>query len=351
MSLNNNKMIMKNITTKVILSILAVFTIFISIVSCSDDDQAGGGNPSVENVSKAYNDSLVEQGYAGEMYIIRGKGFTGTQKIYFNDIDTYFNSTLITDDVIFVTINRNTPYENASNELKIVTKTGSVIYPFVVAPPAPGVDGFQPVNAAAGDIVTIKGSFFLDPVVKFGDIPATVISSTLTEIKVQLPEGAEHTHAVVSTISGTTKSWEAVGTAIYDDAWYFGWSDEGANVSYITDPLTPQGQIYLKSENGAWSGNQFHDVNWSTLDITGYEGIRFYIKGEAAGRAAIILNGNWADDQSKIINVTTEWTKVELPWSSWPFAITGLQTFVIKEFEGTGNVYHIDSFGFTLNGE
>jgi len=337
---------MKSLKTNLITGILCLFAISVSLISCNDDDASSTG-PVVENVSLAQNDSLVEFGYADNMYIIRGKGFSNTQKIYFNNVDTYFNSTLVTDNVIIVTIDRNTPYENTTNELRIATTNGSVTYPFVVAPPAPAIKSFNPINPAAGDVITITGSYFLDPQVDFGGIAGEVISSTLTQIKVKVPEGANHKYVRVTTISGKGRSWEAVGTALFDDVWYNGWYPE-ANVTSTTSTDTRQGGVYLKSENGGWSGNQFRDINWGTIDITPYKGIRFSIKGEAAGKIALIINGKWADAESIPVTITTEWQDIEIPFSQFPFEVTGFQSLVIKEFTGSAAVYHVDDIGLVL---
>jgi len=339
---------MKNLKSNLITGLLCLFTISVSLVSCNDDDTASTGGPVIESISLAQNDSLVEYGFADNMYIIRGKGFSNTQKIYFNETDTYFNSNFVTDNVILVTIDRKTPYENASDELRIVTPKGTVTYSFVVAPPAPGIQSFNPINAAPGDVVTISGSYFLDPAVDFGGIPAEVVSSTIDEIKVIMPEGANHKYLNVTTISGKNSSWEAVGTALYDDVWYNGWADEGDNVSYIPSLDSRQGGVYMKIENGAWSGKQFHDVAWSTVDISAYKGIRFSIRGEKVGKIAVIINGNWNDSDSIPVTITTEWKDVEIPFSQFPFEVTGLQTLVIKEFTGTASVYHVDDIGFVL---
>lgn len=344
---------MKNLKFKMLSWVLGVCSIA-TLVSCSEENRPETLSrvaPSIENISLAQNDSLVEQGTADNMYIIRGKGFLGTQKIFFNETDTYFNSTLITDNVILVTINRNTPYAEATDEIRIVTPKGVATYHFIVAPPAPAIDSYSPINPSAGQNITIKGSFFLDPVVTFGTIPAAIVSSTLTEIVVTVPPGADMKHVIVSTISGHATSWEAIGTAIFDDVWYNGWDDEGSGADYITDITTRQGSVYLESTNGAWSGNQFRDVNWGTLNISNYSGIRFSVKGRAGDKIAVIINGNWNDNQIVAVTVTDKWQDVEIKWSQYPFAVTGLQSLVIKEFTGNASVYQIDDIGFTLTGE
>ena len=338
---------MKSLKTKLVAGFLGLLTISSSLISCNDDDASSGG-PVINNVNDVVENTPVTQGYAGNMYIIQGKGFTDVQKIYFNDVDTYFNSTMVTDTNIFVTIDRDTPYENGSEELTVVTKNGSATYHFVVAPPAPLIQSFNPINALPGETVTITGSYFLNPTVAFGTAPAEILSSTLSEIKVIMPEGASHKFLTVTTLSGTGKSWEAVGTSLFDDEWNQGWQDE-ENLQIVTANDARQGETYLKLESGAWSGKQFHELNWATMDIASYKGIRFSIRADKASQLAVIINGNWGDADVVKRNVTTDWQDVEILWSEWPFAVNGLQVFVLKEFKGEATVYHFDDFGLIPN--
>lgn len=281
------------------------------------------------------------------MYIIRGTGFSTTQKIYFNDFDTYFNTTLVTDDVIIVKINRNTPYADVTNELKIVTNYGEAIYSFVVAPPAPALTGFNPVNSADGSIITIKGSYFLDPIVTFGDTQATVISNTLTEIQVEVPAGSNHKYITVTTISGDDSSTYAVGTAIYDDVWYNGWDVESwNNHTYETDGTAQQGETYFKKTMGGWGNLQ---GNWAWDDqISAYGGIRMALKGENGSKLKLVFNGNWSDDTAPIIELTSEWKEYTFSWAELQNA-DHVQNISFQEFTGNGGVYYFDNFGFYLN--
>ena len=336
---------MKKFNFKTVLGLLSVFSIAL-FVSCSDDDSKGaGGKPTIESVSMAQNDSLVEQGTANTMYIIRGKGFTGTQKIYFNETDTYFNGTMVTDNVILVTIDRSTPYENANNELKVVTTGGTATYHFVVAPPAPDITGFNPVNAAAGETVTVAGSYFLDPVVTFGTIPATVVSSTLTSIQVKVPEGAQGTYITVKTISGKATSWEAVGSSIYDDNLIAGMTAGGWGVTtdLAATENVSQGEKAIKVAIDSWSGFQL-DNGPATGTSTG---IRFSIKADTAADIRMILNGDWTDSKQYKFVPSTSWTKVFIPWSAFGGKPATVSSLVFGENKGVKNVYYIDDIGLS----
>lgn len=339
---------MKNLKFKIFNRVLAIMLSLFTFISCNDDDNTlSTVAPTITGVSTALEDEPVTQGYADNMYIIRGNGFSTTQKIYFNDFDTYFNTTLVTDDVIIVKINRNTPYADVTNELKIVTNNGEAAYTFVVAPPAPALNGFNPVNAADGDFITIKGSYFLDPIVTFGDTEATIISNTLTEIQVEVPAGSNHKYITVTTISGDSSSTYALGTAIYDDVWYNGWDVESwNNHTYETDGTAHQGETYFKKNMGGWDNLQ---GNWAWDDqISAYGGIRMALKGEDGSKLKLVFNGNWSDDTAPVIELTSEWVEYTFSWADLLNA-DHVQNISFQEFTGNGGVYYFDNFGFYLN--
>lgn len=339
---------MKNFRLKHILGLLSVFAILF-VVSCSDDDSITPGKPSIENVSLAENDSLVEYGYANNMYIVRGAGFTGTQKIYFNDVDTYFNPTFVTDGVILVTIDEDTPYENASNELKVVTPRGTAIYPFVVAPPAPTLKSFQPINAAEGEEITIYGKYFLDPVVTIDGVEAEIVSSTINQIVAVVPAGSNGKYVQVETISGASEWDTAIGTAIYDDAFYAPWDIEAwNNHEYITNEADAyQGTTFIKKEIAGWDNIQ---GNWNWDDqISQYTGIHFAVRSDDAGKLVLIFNGaNWGD-ANFAFDTTEEWVDVRFTWEELGGMPAALQNISFQEFTGETHNYYFDNFGYTVD--
>lgn len=343
---------MKNLKIKNILALFIMVSIVVSsLSSCSTEDSNSSpfAAPVINSVSKAKEGDLTPTnvGYANNMYVIKGSGFTSLKKIYFNDTDTYFNPTLVTDTAIFVNIDQNTPYENASSELKIVTAGGTVTYPFVIAPPAPQMlRGFNPVNAADGDEITIYGNFFLDPVVTFGSTQAEVVSNTLTEIVVKAPTGSNHQYITVTTISGSVTSTYAVGTAIYDDDWYNGWTVEAWNNQvYETNDAAAQGRTYFKKNMGGWDNVQ---GNWGWEDqIADYAGIRMSLKGPEGSKIKLVFNGNWSDDTAPVITLTSEWKEYYFTWADLLNA-DHVQNISFQEFTGDGGVYYFDNIGYIL---
>ena len=356
---------MKNFKNFKLLSFLVIISMFIiALSSCTknDDDTSSSTNLSIVSVSKALNsaknnakpennDSLTSIGYPSNMYIIRGTGLTKVRHVYFNDLESSFNPTLVTDNVMFVTINKNTPYANVSSILKIVTDTGSVSFPFIVGPPAPIFASFNPINAVAGDIVTVKGEFLLDPIVKFGDVPAEIQpGGTLSEIKIKMPAGVDKKLLTVKTISGSATSTYAVGTAIYDDASYYGLNfPSWNNHTYVTDGTADQGLIYIQKKMGAWDNLQ---GNWSWFDqIAPYKGIRLSVKASAAGTLKLIFNGDWSERNMMV--VSPGWNTFEFTWAELGNA-DRVQNISFQNMSkdsggnGIANTISIDNIGFVL---
>ncbi|UMY65410.1 MULTISPECIES: IPT/TIG domain-containing protein [unclassified Flavobacterium] len=318
--------------------------------SCSSDSEGSGGAPMIESVAAAADANLepVTVGYAANMYVIHGSGFATTQKIYFNDTDTYFNPVLVTDTDIFVTIDRDTPYADVSNKLRVVTKNGEAEFDFVVAPPAPGVHSFNPINAADGQEITIYGSYFLNPVVMVGNNQAQVVSSTLTEIHAILPAGSQNKKVTVTTISGSAEYGTAVGTAIYDDVFYSPWNIESwNNHEYVTNfAQAAQGTTFIKKSIEGW-GNIQGNWNWND-QLSNYTGIHFFLRSDDAGKLVWIVNGNGWGNADHAITTSKDWKEVRLTWAQLgnPAA---LQNISFQEFTGSTHNYYIDNIGFTVD--
>ena len=335
--------------------LMLVFMFVGLLSSCSEEeenDMVSSGPPVIESVSRAEAGDLtpITIGYANNMYIIQGSGFASVEKIYFNDTDTYFNPALVTDNTIFVTIDQNTPYENASSILKVVTANGTVTYQFVVAPPAPQVTrGFQPVNANEGDQVTIYGNFFLDPIVTFGSIEATIVSNTLTEIVAIVPAGAQNKYLTVTTISGESSWGTAVGTSIYDDNFYGAWDIPAwNNHEYLTDPENAyQGKTFIHKEISGWDNIQSEWI-WDD-QISAYTGVRFAVKSDTPGTLIFLFNGNYWGDETRAFDTTTEWQVVSYSWEELGGMPDGVQNISFQEFSGESHNYYFDDFSYTVD--
>lgn len=351
---------MKNFKIKYLFTFLLFTSLVTSFVSCSDDESSSSKKaPVIESVSASVDIDgnpidLVPTtiGYADNVYIIQGSGFATVQKVFFNDTDTFFNTTLVTDSSIIITIDRNTPYANASNQLRVETLYGSAIFDFVVAPPAPLVTSFNSINANEGDTVTIYGSFFLDPTVTFGTTPATVVSSTLTQIQAIVPAGSFHKYVTVTTISGSSTSTQAVGTSMYDDEratfvenWLGPWDGSGfvPNTQFKV-----QGESSIETNFTGYTGFKF-PMYAAPVASSPYSGIRVSLKStKDSGKFKVVLNNNYG--AGKEITFSSTWTTFVIPFSELGGAPTSINEIVFQEFNNDGgDKLYIDDLGFVLN--
>ncbi|MCZ8196927.1 MAG: hypothetical protein O9267_04915 [Flavobacterium sp.] len=327
--------------------------------SCSNDDNANSSSnpPTITSVSASADEegqplalTPTSVGYANNVYIINGSGFSSLQHVYFNDFESYFNPNFVTDNTIFVTINTNTPYANGSNKLKVVTKNGTAEFDFVIAPPSPIVTGYNSINAANGDQIKIKGNYFVNPVVKIGNNQATIVSSTLTEIIATLPNNSQGNTVSVSTLSGTATYYTQIGTAFYDDILYgstvnSGWG-ETHDTGYSEDASNvKQGDKSIKLDISAWSGFQFDNA---PAFASTANGIRFFAKAKTSGtqNMQVMINYNWNDRAT--IDITNEFKEFRIPWSTFGLssAPTGSSSNIIFFNQGTANIYYIDDLGY-----
>jgi hypothetical protein len=350
---------MKNLKIVSLAACLALIISLLLFTSCSNDDNAdaSSGGPVIESVMPSgYNldgtlkplepVTLVDP---KNYYVIHGKGLLGTTKVYFNDFDTYFRPTFVTDTDIIVLVDEATPFANASNKLKVVTKNGTAEFDLMVAPPVPTFSGFNYINCAEGDEVIIKGKYFLDPIVTLSAtptqpaVPVEVISSTLEQVVVKIPANADHRYLAVTNISGTAVSKEAIGTALYDDKlygmqWGGPWAGKGVNFDFGGDSY--QGEKSWQWEFAGWDGG-----NWGfNFDMTPYKAFRIAVKGAKNGQVNFNLNGG----PNYVIPVTTSWVYMEIPLDKLgsPSSVTMI-TFQESNNDG-GNTVLFDDLGFVL---
>lgn len=348
---------MKNYIRKGFGYIVFLMLVVLTWTSCrnDDDEKISTSAPTIDLVSASVEQNgqpatitPTKQGYAGNTYIIQGKGFSTLQHIYFNDTESAFNPNFVTDTNIIVTINQNTPYANASNKMKLVTKYGTLEYDFVVAPPAPVFTSYTPINANAGDTITLYGNFFLNPVVKVGGVNATIISSSLTQIKAVLPANSNDKLVSVTTISGTSTASQAVGSALYDDilqgdTGHWSWSGTPIITDFTADKF--QGEKSMKIVFGGWDGADF---KFASRDVSKYKAFRIRLKSTVDNSDASLklVFGGWAFQIIKKIG--TDWTYIEIPFSDIGNPTTFDQITFQESGNFGGNTILIDDMGFVL---
>ncbi|GLB51288.1 hypothetical protein NBRC110019_03270 [Neptunitalea chrysea] len=318
------------------------------ITSCNNDDD-DFTNPEINSISLASNDSAVVSGYKQNMYIVRGKGFSGVQNIYFNDVDTYFNPTYVTDEVIFVTIDESTPYDYSPESIRIITNGGEAEYSFDVLQPSPTITSFTPNVGSAGVEVTIFGEVFNNlESVYFGDAEATIVSFSDTEIVVNAPDIVDPVQITVTTSAGSVVSEDFFGGLsyyIYDDAlnsdwWSGGWGETNdfANTEHVNG-----GSYALKTQINGWSAFQVGNGG-ASIDASDYSVLQFDVYAESDGNILVSMNYDYSTNVQVMSLTAGQW--YTLTFSLADFNVSDIQAFAIQEFSGSGNTLYIDNLGF-----
>lgn len=352
---------MKNINKILRLKLYLLSSILLlSLGACSNDDSGNSNVLAVTQISKSVIDDPLVEGdrqvdvptdiiNSGNYYIIRGSGFATLKSISFNGLESTFNPEFVTDSAIVIYVNPDTPYYNEMDELKIVTGIGTLVYNVKVRPPFPKIDGF-PINPNTDDVITIKGDYFLRPVVNFGTIKVVPISSTLTEIKVKVPSNIQYKYLSVTNVSGTTVAGQSFGSAIYDDAYtslmsYNGLWDpsNGYDIAYDKDAY--QGSKCIQWKSGGWNGI-YIGIDKSKVDMSKYKAIRISIKGTSKGSVKAIISGNWG--ATKDLNFKTEWTYIEIPFSEVGSPAELSEITLQESGNFGGNTLLIDDIGLIL---
>ena len=243
------------------LAVAGVFT------SCDKDDLPNGGQPRIRYVrvtNPTSADSLLIGARQGNLIAIVGENLGEAQSMWFNDQPATLNPTYITNTSIIVNV--PTPIPNKiSNKLKIYFSNGdSLLYDFVVQISKPTVSNMLSEHVNTGDVATIRGDFFYQPVtVTFaGGVNGELVSVTDKIIQVRVPAGAQPGQITVKTNFGETKSdfWFRDNRNIFISSDpYEGWW----NSSYVVtapgpgDPQKISGNyIRFKKPIGAWSWNE-----------------------------------------------------------------------------------------------
>ena len=254
---------MKSINKILLLLLLLTGSIFISC----DKDNDDGGTPSVTYVRitrPQSSDSLLVGAGQGRLIAIVGKNLQDAVEVWFNDRQAVLTPTYITSTSILVTVPNPIPTD-ITNKMKIVFKNGSVLYhDFVVQISEPFVASMVSEFVNDGDIATIRGDFFYEPLtVTFtGGGAGQIVSVTDIEIKVKVPAGAQPGRITVKTNFGETKSsfwFRDTRNHFIDSDPYEGWW----NASYVVsnpgpgDPQKISGNyIRFKKQIGSWSWNE-----------------------------------------------------------------------------------------------
>ncbi|MBQ7422942.1 MAG: IPT/TIG domain-containing protein, partial [Prevotella sp.] len=155
------------------LMLLLMMAFQFTVTSCSDDDSNGGGQPVITAVrvpdpTKA--DSTFTKAGPGQVIAIIGQNLSNALKVYINNQEVYFNSTMNTDHSIIVTIPSETDGFKLSafdssipDEIRVETTHGTAVYSFKITAPGPQLQRIQALYPReTGDTLTFYGLNLVD---------------------------------------------------------------------------------------------------------------------------------------------------------------------------------------------
>src|SRR5690242_11994811 len=134
--------------------------------SCSKDD-SNNGEPRIDYVRitrPESSDSLLVGAGQGMLIAIVGENLKNTVEIWFNDQKAVLTPTYITNTSILVNIPSQIP-KSINNKMKLIFSNGKeLLYDFVVQISKPLVSNMVSEFVNDGDVATIRGDYFYEPV-------------------------------------------------------------------------------------------------------------------------------------------------------------------------------------------
>lgn len=275
--------------------------------SCDDDDDSQSRTMVIEKIfledvdaSDGVTDREVEYARLGSLLRIQGSGFTGLKYIYVNGYDTYFNNALMTDENVWVTLDDDTPIEDADpevrNTIQFVKDNTSTTYSFTIRAASPSVTSIDNTLPSAGETVIVYGTNLHETT------SVTLPSGTVITDGIEYDEedGTWYSFTMPSgeTASGSITSEGANGTAVsppyfnFNDCYVINfdglgtlgsWSATYSEDDLVEDPLSsgrgtcvmvvPQSKLDeggvsagVSSINGFWTaGNDDSDDDWNRM--------------------------------------------------------------------------------------
>lgn len=169
-----------------------------SLIACSDDDDEGSTPMTIdkiflEDAKSTVPDREVDFARLGQMLRIQGSGFSGLKAIYVNGYKTQFNTTMVTDNNIWVTLSGKTPVETAEtdvrNTIRLVKSGTELVHNFTIRAAAPSITSVSLTMPKPGETVVVRGSNLQEVV------------------KVILPGGVELTNGITNAPEEESGEW------------------------------------------------------------------------------------------------------------------------------------------------
>jgi hypothetical protein len=299
--------------------------------SCEKQDEMA--KPEVIYVRKtdpAKSDSLVAHAFMGDNIAIIGKNLGNVDEIWFNDQKANLNPNLVTSTSIIVQVPEIIPV-NVTNKMTLINsdKVKKLEYDFGVDVPAPLVDRMVCEYVADGETAVIQGNYFVDDpalplaVLFPGNVPGTIVSSTINEIQVTVPTGVGPGQIQVKTLYGSTRS-------------RFFFRDD-RNIILNFDDLTAAGGW----RSGVIGNSNPEPVDGNYVRFSGAmaggagstwneDAFSFDLWPVANGRTDVpVYTGDIKDGLIKFeVNVLAAWQSSALQMIFTPYSVTGTNSYI-----------------------
>lgn len=183
----------KILLNKFSLMALLLMAVFQTVMTSCSDDKEGMGTPVITAVrvtDPAKADSTFTKATAGQMLAIIGENLSDVRKVFINDQEVQFNSTMNTSRSLIVTVPTEekgfilTAFDSSlKDEIRVETSHGTAVYAFKILAPSPSLTRLYAVYPRkAGDSLYIYGINLVDiEKIYFTDIKAEALDTTVWE--------------------------------------------------------------------------------------------------------------------------------------------------------------------------
>ncbi|MDP5044050.1 MAG: hypothetical protein NWQ06_03610, partial [Leeuwenhoekiella sp.] len=114
--------LLKNLNRSIV-RFFGAFLFFLILAGCSNDDDATGGEITVnavflQDVNSTVPDRQVEFVRLGQLLRIEGSGFAGLKRVFINGYETGFNPVYVSDTSMLIRVSGDTPTVEAADEVR-----------------------------------------------------------------------------------------------------------------------------------------------------------------------------------------------------------------------------------------
>jgi hypothetical protein len=263
---------MKSIN-KTLLALLVLIAGVSVFTSCKKDS---GGTPVVNYVritSPQSSDSLLAGAGQGQLIAIVGNNLGEAREVWFNDQQARLTPTYISNTSILASVPSAIP-DSITNNLTIIFKNGyKLTYPFKVEISKPYLKSMVCEYVNEGDVATIIGNYFYEPLsITFtGGATAELVSVTAEQVQFTVPADAQPGPINIKTNFGESKSdfWFRDPRNIFIGSDPFeGWNNPSLVVTDPGpgDPPKINGNYFrIKAHIGSWGWNELADGTASSM--------------------------------------------------------------------------------------